>query len=247
MNKEKPYFLKRLAAYLIDLIIVSVLATLISLVFIKEQLKTNYTGELMSLKEQLSKKEITEEEFNNLSNDLIYINAKDTVGTTIIITGVSLVYYVILCYFCNGITLGKYLFKLQIVSSKDKKLNIGNYLLRGLLVNSILSYIINAVLVLTLNKEGFLSIYNVSSNVLTIFLLASLITMMYRQDGRGLHDMISGTVVISTKASKDKKEENKEEVVEAKVIEEKVEKEEKKETKNKKTKKKAVKKTGGKK
>ncbi len=240
MNKEKPYFLKRLAAYLIDLIIVSVLATLISLVFIKEQLKTNYTGELMSLREQLTKKEITEEEFKKLSNDLIYINAKDTVGTTIIITGVSLVYYVILCYFCNGITLGKYLFKMQIVSSKDKKLNIGNYLLRGLLVNSILSYIINAVLVLTLSKDGFLSIYNVSSNVLTIFLLASLITMMYRQDGRGLHDIVSGTMVISTKVPKNKKEEVKEEVVEAKVIEEKTTKT-KNTTKSKTTKKKTKK------
>ena len=43
---------------------------------------------------------------------------------------------------------------------------------------------------------------------------------MYRNDGRGLHDLMSNTIVISTKVNKEVKEE-KEEVVDAKVIEEK--------------------------
>lgn len=241
MNREKPYFLKRSIAYLIDLIIVSLLASLITLIFIGNNTKNvNYTTELLSLRDQLSKKEITEEAYIEKSNDLTYLNSKSNVGMTLTVVGVSLVYYVILCYFCNGITLGKYLMKLQIVSNKDKKLNMLNYLIRGLLINLILMYTLDSVLVLTLNKESFVAVYSIISYVLTLFLLATLLFVMYREDGRGLHDIIAGTKIISTKELK-VKENIPEEVVEAKVIEEK--KTVKKESKPKKS----TKKVGGKK
>lgn len=218
MNRKKPYFLKRVVAYLIDLIIVSVLSSLLTTVFIGNNVSSlNYTQELLSLREKLEKKEITDEEYTEQSNILIYINAKDTVGMSIIVVGVSLVYYVVLCYYCNGVTLGKRLLELQIVSANDKKLNIGHFLLRALLVNMILSNITSVVLVTLLNKDTFMTIYPKVSNVLTIFLLVTLVFIMYREDGRGLHDLAANTKIISTKEEKVKKED----VVEAKVLEEK--------------------------
>ena len=241
MNREKPYFLKRSIAYLIDLIIVSLLASLITFIFIGDNTKNvNYTTELLALRDQANKKEITEEEYVEKTNDLTYLNSKSNVEMSLIIVGVSLVYYVILCYFCNGITLGKYLMKIQIVSNKDKKLNMLNYLIRGLLVNLILMHLLDSVLVLTLSKESFVSAYSIISYALTLFLLATLVFMMYREDGRGLHDIIAGTKIISTKELKTN-ETIQEEIVESKVIEEK--KTVKKESKPKKS----TKKVGGKK
>ena len=237
-NKEKPSVFKRSVAYLIDMLVVSLLASIIVTVFIGNNMrKSNYTEELLTLRELLNSKEITQEEYNIMSNDLVYMNAKDSVGLTITMSGVALVYYVVLCYIAKGITLGKYLMKLQIVSNNGKKLNLFNYLVRGLLVNLILIYILNATLVLTLDKDGFLSVYQISSNVLVIFLFISFVFAMYRNDGRALHDIICNTKIISTKVVNENVE-VKEEVVDAKVIEE-------KKTTNKK--KKAVKKTGGKK
>ena len=49
MNNEKPYFLKRFAAYLIDLIIVTLLASAISLVFLKNTTGQTSTEEYMAL------------------------------------------------------------------------------------------------------------------------------------------------------------------------------------------------------
>ena len=245
MNKEKPYFLKRFAAYFIDMIIVSILASIISVVFVNNTKYQNASKELMTLTEKYTKNEITKDEYTKQFDELNYTMTKENVDVTIINCSVGLVYYVILCYFCHGITLGKYLMKTRIISSKDKELNMGNYLLRSLFVNLLLSNILSVVLVSLLDKSSFISIYPKVSNVLTLFMLASVIFMMYREDGRGLHDMISGTRVISTKGIKKNEEEVKEEVVEAKVIEEKTTKKSTEEKKT--TTKKTTKKTGGKK
>ena len=250
VNNEKPYFLKRFAAYLIDLIIVTLLAGAISLVFLDNTKGQNSTEAYMSLTKKFTSGEITQEVYNKEANELNYLMTKENAGVTIVNIGVALVYYVVLCYFCHGITLGKYLFNMRIVSSKDKELNMGNYLLRALFVNLILTNTLSVVLVSVLDKTNFMSIYPKVSNGLTIFLLATLIFMMYRNDGRGLHDMISGTMVISTKEKKMNVE-----VTEAKVIEEKEDVKEIKEVSTKKggtkpkksTKKTNSKKTGGKK
>ena len=242
-NREKPYFLKRIVAYLIDLIIVTLLASAISLVFIKNENYNRDSERLMELTKKYSSGEITREEYSTAFDELNYVITRESVDITIINCSVALVYYVIMCYFCHGITLGKYIMKLQIVSANDKKLNLGHYLLRGLFVNLILSNLLSIILVLSLNKNAFISIYPKVSSGLTFFLLASMLFVMYREDGRGLHDLIANTKVISTKVDKNKEEKNeKEEIVEAKVIEEKKDTNKKKTTKKKNNKKESDKK-----
>ena len=71
---------------------------------------------------------------------------------------------------------------------------------------------------LNVNKETFIAIYPKVSNVLTITLLVTLVFIMYREDGRGLHDLMANTKVISTK--KDKNAAVAPEVKEAEVIKE---------------------------
>jgi hypothetical protein len=87
-----------------------------------------------------------------------------------------------------------------------------------------------------MSKDTFISVYPKISSVLSIFLLVTMLFMMYREDGRGLHDLISNTKVISTKELKEEKP--KDIVEEAKVIEEKQLADKKKERKKKEVKKK---------
>jgi uncharacterized RDD family membrane protein YckC len=125
--------------------------------------------------------------------------------------------------------------KLRIVSSNGKKLNMGHYLIRALFINLILSNVVSVVLVTTLSKDSFVSIYPKVSNVFTVFILATILFIMYRNDGRGLHDLMANTKIVSTKGVNniEEPEEKKDEVVDAKVIEEKTT--EKKKTGNKKS------------
>lgn len=239
-NKEKPTFFRRTVAYVIDLFIVLLLASIIySMIYGNDTRSVKYiedlgtiTEKMNSTKEKYDKKEITQEEYDQAyeeytkeRDDLYYINSKDTVGQSIIIVGVSLIYYVVLCFFCKGITLGKYIMKLQIVSAKEKELNIGNYLLRALFVNMVLSQLFTIASVYLMNKELFLTVHPKVSQLLSLFLLVTILVIMYREDGRGLHDLIAGTKIISTKEKKEQaKEENKdnvEKVKEATVIDEK--------------------------
>lgn len=245
-NTEKPSFGKRVIAYLIDIILVMLLTSVISLLLVDNEAYQEKSKELMDLTSVYTSGEMTREEYTEKFDELNYYLVKEGVGTTIVNVGVALVYYVILCYYCHGITLGKFLMKLQIVGTKEKKLNIGNYLIRGLFVNLLLSNLVSIIFALGVDKANFIKYYSKTSNVFTIFLLASALFIMYRNDGRGLHDLLAGTKVISTKEKKinvevqEVKEEKEDEVVEAKVIEEK--KTTKKSTTKKKTNKKEVKK-----
>ncbi len=221
MNKEKPYFLKRVIAYLIDLIIVMLLSGIISTIFIHNENYQSESQKLLDLTKKYTDGVITKEEYSEEFDIINYYMTKDSVDVTIINIIVAIVYYVILCYYCGGITLGKYIMKLRIVSANDKKLNLGHYLLRALMVNLILSHLVSVVLVQILSKDSFISIYPKISNILTILLLVTFIFMMYREDGRGLHDLIANTQIVSTKKDIIEEKEEKEEIVEAQVLEEK--------------------------
>lgn len=253
MNKDvnKPTFFKRVVAYVIDIFVVLLLSSIIIYIINNgDNRDAAYFDNLRILNEKVSateekykKEEITKEEYDELykeytkeSDDLYYNNVKETVDVSIATASISLVYYVILCYFCHGITLGKYIMKLRIVSANDKELNLSHYLIRGLLVNLILSNIINIICVYSMSKATFLSIYPKLSSALSIFILVTILFIMYREDGRGLHDLLSNTIVVSTKKIKtDSKP--KDIVEEAKVIEEKQLADKKKERKKKEVKK----------
>ena len=232
MNKKKPYFLRRIIAYLIDLIIVLLLAGIISTIFVNNDNYKKESNKIMELTKSYTEGTITKEEYTKEFDTANYYLTKDSIGVTVINTCIAIIYYVILCYFCGGVTLGKYIMKLRIIGANDKKLNIGHFLLRSLFVNLILSNLASIILVLTLNKDIFIKVYPRVSNTLTIFLLVTLIFTMYREDGRGLHDIIANTKIISTK--EDKKEDiNQAKIIDANVINE-------KKTKNKNSKKKDV-------
>ena len=220
VNREKPYFFRRVVAYLIDIIFVTLLATAISMVFIDTTKYRAKSDELMDLTRLYTEKKITQEEYSKQFDELNYHLTKEGVGTSIVNCSVAIVYYVILCFFCHGITLGKYLMKLQIVSANEKELNMGNYLIRGLFANMILSNLVSIIFISLMKKETFISVFPKVSSVLSLFLLVTLLFIMYRNDGRGLHDLMSNTKVISTKTVKHKVEQEND-VVDAKVIEEK--------------------------
>lgn len=219
MDREKPYFIKRVVAYAIDFIIVTLLATVLSMILIKNTASYQQkTEQLLELTRKYTAGEISKEQYSKDFDELNYYVTREGVGTTIINCSTAIVYYVILCYFCHGITLGKYLMKLRIVSNNSKDLNIGNYLIRGLFVNLILSNLVSVIFVYTMSKSTFVSIYPKVSSVLTLFLLVTVLFIMYRNDGRALHDLMANTKVISTKGTK---EENNDSVKEAEVITEK--------------------------
>ena len=235
--------LKRLMAYVIDILIVSICMTPIlnwSVInpYIDEYTE-NYT-EYTELLEQANAGDIDPEdaEYEEKIIDLNYQINKYKVVSSSISAGSLLLYFALLQWALKGQTIGKKIMKIKVVANReDKKLNIGNYILRSLILNNIIFTIVLIVGVYLFKEDGY---YNLSMIVSYLQLLVMSIIMLMivlRKDFRGLHDIIAGTKVIdvSPNALVDKKEDDEEKVtIEAK--ENTKEKETKKSKNNKKKK-----------
>ena len=213
MNKKKPYVYKRVIAYVIDLIIVTLISGMLSIVLTDNNKYNQDAEKLFELTSKIASKEIDAEEYYREYDELNYTLTKDSIDVTIITIGVSIVYFVVLTYFCHGITLGKYIMKLKIVSANGKDLNILNYFLRSLLIDLLLSHASSIILINILSKEDFIKYYSKISNVFTVLLLVSFIIIMYRDDGRGIEDFMGNTKIVNMKDLDENKEDTHEALV----------------------------------
>ena len=218
MKKTKPSLVKRSISYFLDLLIVMLLSGLISKVLIDTTVSDFQMQRQIDLTTKMASNEITSEQYNAWIGEASYDSTKASVPVTAITCIVTIIYYVVMSYYCKGITLGKYIMRLRIKSSNEKELSLGNYLLRSLVINMLLMNLTSIFLVSILSRQSFIASYSKVSNVFTIIMLLSLIVMMYREDGRGLHDLVSGTIVVDFKKDQ---EEVVDGVDEAKVVEEK--------------------------
>lgn len=212
---------KRIIAYMIDILLVSALSTLItSNSYINKDYKKyievsekyeefyeNYEDSIDELEDSFEDEEITEEEYetklkdiNNLYEDknidYNYKLIKLSVISTIISMLVLLLYFVVIQYYFNGQTLGKWIMKLRIVSNNNKKLTILNFLLRSLILNSILINTLSIILVLTLSKSGYLIYNQIIYIVSYVVEMTILVMMFFDKNNRGLHDYIANTKVV---------------------------------------------------
>ena len=250
--KSKPT-IKRFFAFMIDMLIVTFIATAFAQIDIINPTKAEYetlSTEYMNLIEGSngSVEMLTSENMLNITYQLncygIYISAINLVFI--------IIYFVLFQYFNDGKTIGKALFKIKVISKDNKKLKLSQILVRSLLVNSIITTGALIICLALLNKESYL---NVSSYIQMvdmgiIFLCIGMVIM--RDDGVGFHDLLAGTRVIDTRYEKQIIEEAKyvEKVNKSsKEIEEEIEPVEKteKKTAKKKPKKKPVKKNNNKK
>ena len=208
MNREKPYIYKRVVAYIIDLLVVTLISGILTVVFFNNEEYEKDSKRLVELTNKVTSREITTDDFNKQYDEINYDLTMHSKDVTVMTIAVTIVYYVVMSYFCHGITLGKYFMKLRIVSASGKEINIFNYFLRSLIINSILSNVVTLILVSTLSKQDFINISSKVSNVFTIIIIVSFILMMYRNDGRGLHDLLGNTKIVNLKDSDQVKDAN---------------------------------------
>ena len=78
---KKPFIHKRLVAYVIDIFIVAMISSIIMMPFSKEEEYTKKSNELYEIVEDFKNKEITEEKYlelyNNINYEMTKINVND--------------------------------------------------------------------------------------------------------------------------------------------------------------------------
>lgn len=214
--------LKRICAYIIDLFLVSFIVSLISTVeFINpyyDQYRKSFEKYQTVLNDYQEEK-ITVAEFEEKAIPLNYDLTKYNVitnGITIILT---IAYFGIYQGLAKGQTLGKRLMKIQIVSNNDKQLNPGNFLLRCIILNSILFRVLNLIGIYVFKAQTFNNYSNIIFYLEGFVEIVIFVMVMLRKDGRGLHDMICNTKVINLNPVVNTKDTPVETVKEEKIIE----------------------------
>ena len=190
---------KRLGAYVFDILIVSMLVSLLSYLPILNPNRTQYSekyNELVNVYEQYSKSEISESEYTEAGIPITYELYRLNVYYVVIDIVIVILYFGMLPYFLKGQTLGKRLFQLRIVGVKDKPLSIVNYLLRCVVLNNVLISIALQCIVYFMSVDTFYPVYQNVNLVGYIILYISLFMIIVRRDGRGLHDMVANTKVV---------------------------------------------------
>ena len=192
----KAMFSQRVLAFLIDLLLLSIICSLITMFVPVNDTATKLYDEQNRVLEGYVEGTVSMEEYVNQMVDLGYDISKQTVIISIVGVVISLLYYVVYPCYNNGQTFGKKLMKIKIKKTNDTELSMNDLLIRSMINNSILVNIINVILVLFLSKNLYLSTSSLVSVIQYIVLIISLIMIAFTKNAQGLHDKVCKTEVV---------------------------------------------------
>jgi len=228
MKEEKVKIYKRILALAIDIIVVAFISVLISYALPKNDEYITLQETQQELLNNRIQNKIDNEEYTKLTAELTYETYKVGDLETGVSVGIMILYFTLFTYFNKGQTPGKMLLKIKVSDKNGDNPNLMSSFIRSFFISRAFADIIILILVNSMKKAAFIKAYNYIDMILIILWLACPFIAMFREDGKGLHDLIAGTIVVGKRKRGD-------EIVEAKI-------EEKKEIKEKKTTKKTSKK-----
>lgn len=189
-------FFKRLAAFVIDLLFISLLCNAFSLFTIDSRTVQALNKELTTTYETYQKQEIDDETFVNQSSDIAYDMLRASGLYYIISIGLYILYFGWYQYRKHGQTIGKKIMHIK-VKGKDKDLTVNDYFFRSLLINGILFDFIVVLLLFFGSKDVFMNLYTIIK-ILEFIVIGICGTMVImRKDNRGLHDLIGHSEVVN--------------------------------------------------
>lgn len=194
--------IKRIIAYIIDILIITIVFSF----FINLKAINPYIDKYNSTYKQYTnlledanngKIDTNTKSYTTKVIDLNYkLNQYKVVSSSITSLG-FLIYFGIIQYVLKGQTIGKKLLKIKIIShNNSKKLNIGNYIIRSLILNNIIVNFIFIIGVYLFSKTTYYYISLATTYVQIIIMTSIVLMVLFRKDHRGLHDIIANTNVI---------------------------------------------------
>ena len=199
----KAMFSQRVLAFLIDLVLLSMITSLITMFIPVNDTATKLYEEQNRVLEGYVEGTVSMEEYVNQMIDISYDISRQTVIISIVAIVISLLYYVVYPCYNNGQTFGKKLMKIKLVKTNDKELTMNDLLIRSMINNSILVNIINVALVLFLGKNLYLSTSSFVSIIQYLVLTISLIMIAFTKNAQGLHDKAVHTEVVQADTVKE--------------------------------------------
>lgn len=202
-EKENALFFQRLVAFFIDIIIVSVVASLLSYPFYDAESVSKLSDSTIELTEKSMNQEIDIETYMTESIDISYEMARKNGVVSLITIFLSILYFICYQFHNDGQTIGKKLMHIQVIKDDDSDLTINNMIFRSLIINSILVDMIIIAFTIFANKNVyFYGVGTIEMIQYTVILISALM-IMFGKTGRGLHDLVAHTKVVRSDSVKE--------------------------------------------
>lgn len=196
LKNDKPYFFPRLVAYIIDVTLVSIVCSGILFLFPKNENYSKYLKEYQEVQTNFIDNKIEVDEYIHKVADITYDIDYSNVLSMIVEVVLLILYFIVFQFYNKGQTFGKKLMKLRVVNNNGNELTLNQVTCRALIIDSIL---INLFMIAALLFSGRNYYYyaSLSLQILSgIIIFVTLMMIFFRKDGRGLHDVVTGTKVI---------------------------------------------------
>ena len=192
---NKALFVQRLGAFLIDMLIVSFIASFFAVPFVNTDKNDRTDQQIIELMEKYQNQEIVDTDFVTQMSDLYYKSARNSGLVSLISIGVYLLYFVVYQMKKNGQTIGKKFMKIKVVSDTGE-LTMNQLLFRAFIADFILVEIIAFILMLFASKNSYVYSVFLVNGIQYLIVIVSVFMIMNKNDGRAIHDKIANTTVI---------------------------------------------------
>ena len=201
-SEENAYFIKRLGALILDMIIVSTVVSMLTFFVNNNSNYEKLTKEYNYVMEQAMDKKTSPKEYKKLlskASDISYDLSKQTVVVSFVSLTMYILYFIVFQFYNKGQTIGKKLMKIKIESNDGKDLTMNQLAVRSLIINSILANLILLAVIILGSKDVYFVSSTTVSMIQYIIIFTTAIMILFRKDKRGLHDVITNTKVINEK------------------------------------------------
>lgn len=190
--------IKRFVAYIIDFFIIYIIAALIYSLPVFENSYNAYqetTQEYVDYVLNIGSGKID----YDTETDYLYDMSGHAQPLTIINCGLIILYFGVYAYIANGQTIGKKIMKIKVISTDSNKLNPNLFMLREIILTNLLPKIASIIALALLSKSNWMIAENIIGYIQNTITFLIIGFMIFRDDERGLHDVICKTNVVSTK------------------------------------------------
>ena len=189
----KANFIQRALAYLLDIFILSIIFSIITIGF---KPNTEIEKKYNEVYDNYVNGEITAEQYLDEYTDVLYDMQKANALPNTINILLIIVYFIVFQYLNKGQTIGKKLLKIKIVNEDKKEISLKQMLIRGIMIYSILSSLINVILFFNVSRKVYMTSYLSIGAIESLIVFLSATFILYRNDKKALHDIVSKSIVI---------------------------------------------------
>ena len=193
---EKALFVQRFIEFLLDIFILSSIASLISYPFLDAKSIDKLNKNSSEVIEKYTTGEIDMDTYVDEVKGISYQLSQKQGVVSLVTLFLAVLYFIVYQYYNNGQTIGKKLMKIKVVSSTDKEITMDSFIFRSLIVNSILVDMISFAIVIFGNETAYFYGVAICGIIKYTLLLICGFMVMWSKSGLGLHDRIAHTTVV---------------------------------------------------